>query len=119
MPPDGRVGYAVAGLSAFLPPPGGRGSPRIDRETLGVGFGMAEMMRATGAAAGMGRRGPRYSSRAWGGTEISLLSSTATPFRLIRSPDNRNQNAFDLNSAIKSGRTRFVSVVGLNLIKNV
>ncbi len=69
-PLDGRVGYAVAGLSAFLPPPGGRGSPRIDRETLGVGFGMAEMMRATGAAAGMGGvdpdirlghgAGPRY-----------------------------------------------------------
>gem|GEM_PF-3309880 len=39
-------------------------------------------------------------------------------FRLIRNPGkNRNQNAFGLNSTIKSGRTLFVSIVRLSLIK--
>jgi hypothetical protein len=101
--------------SAFFQPPAVEGAlGSIGREICGVGFGAGGDDALTCQAAGMLVRtgtgaGPRF----------SLPVSTTTPFRLIRSPGkNSNQNAFGLNSAIKSERTRFVSVLRLNLIKN-
>ena len=79
---------------------------------------MVGMIRQTGAAVGEGGWDADIRLRAWTGQRFSLPVSTTTPFCEIIIPGkNRNQNAFSLNSAIKSGRTRFVSILRLNLIK--